>query len=297
MSARWASSSAGSSRSTLLPAALGAQHREAALAQPRARAERPLLVGLVGQQLAAVGGVVAALEALDVGRHLGGRGELDHARRAARPRRGRRARGARSSRPCAGWTRRHRRRAAATASRAPRRAACGGRERARAASRDPPRAAAPRRRPGRVASRRALRSVRAAGPRAAAYTSRPYLPALRSVPLEHETRFCTSADGVGIAYAVEGTGSPFVKAGNWMTHLDYDRQSPVWRHWVREFSRGHTLVRYDERGCGLSDREFEGTPTLDSYVDDLVAVVDTAGLEPSPCSACPAGGRSRSSTR
>ena len=62
----------------LLPAALGAHHREAALAQPRARAESPLLVRLVGQQLAAVGGVVAALEALDVGAHLGVRGELDH---------------------------------------------------------------------------------------------------------------------------------------------------------------------------------------------------------------------------
>jgi pimeloyl-ACP methyl ester carboxylesterase/DNA-binding CsgD family transcriptional regulator len=64
-----------------------------------------------------------------------------------------------------------------------------------------------------------------------------------------------------------------------MTHLDYERQSPVWRHWVRELSRGHTLVRYDERGCGLSDREFDGTPSLDTYVADLAAVVDAAGLE------------------
>jgi len=70
-----------------------------------------------------------------------------------------------------------------------------------------------------------------------------------------------------------------VKAGNWMTHLEFDRQSPVWRHWVRELSRGQTLVRYDERGCGLSDREFDGTPTLDTYVGDLAAVVDAAGLE------------------
>jgi len=97
--------------------------------------------------------------------------------------------------------------------------------------------------------------------------------------LKHETRFCTSPDGVGLAFAIEGEGSPLVKAGNWMTHLEYDRQSPVWRHWVRELSRGHTLVRYDERGCGLSDRQFEGTPTLDSYVGDLAAVVDAAGLE------------------
>jgi pimeloyl-ACP methyl ester carboxylesterase/DNA-binding CsgD family transcriptional regulator len=101
----------------------------------------------------------------------------------------------------------------------------------------------------------------------------------RIVPLKHETRFCTAPDGVGLAYAIDGAGPPLVKASNWMTHLDYERQSPVWRHWVRELSRGHTLVRYDERGCGLSDREFEGTPTLDSYVGDLSAVVDAAGLE------------------
>jgi pimeloyl-ACP methyl ester carboxylesterase len=70
-----------------------------------------------------------------------------------------------------------------------------------------------------------------------------------------------------------------VKASNWMTHLDYERRSPVWRHWVRELSRRHTLVRYDERGCGLSDRDFPGVPSLDSYVGDLAAVVDAAGLE------------------
>jgi pimeloyl-ACP methyl ester carboxylesterase/DNA-binding CsgD family transcriptional regulator len=96
---------------------------------------------------------------------------------------------------------------------------------------------------------------------------------------DHETRFCTSADGVGLAYAVEGAGPPVVKASNWMTHLDYERQSPVWRHWVRDLSRDSTLIRFDERGCGLSDREFDGTPTLDTYVDDLAAVVDAAGLE------------------
>src|SRR5215218_10005918 len=76
----------------------------------------------------------------------------------------------------------------------------------------------------------------------------------RSIPpgtiasLRHATRFCTSPDGVGLAYAIEGDGPPLIKAGNWMTHLDYDRQSPVWRHWVRELSRGHTLIRYDDRG-------------------------------------------------
>jgi pimeloyl-ACP methyl ester carboxylesterase/DNA-binding CsgD family transcriptional regulator len=99
------------------------------------------------------------------------------------------------------------------------------------------------------------------------------------VGVRHETRFCTSFDGIGLAYAIDGEGPPLVKASNWMTHLDYERDSPVWRHWVRELSRGRTLIRYDERGCGLSDRRFEGTPTLDTYVSDLAAVVDAAGLE------------------
>jgi pimeloyl-ACP methyl ester carboxylesterase/DNA-binding CsgD family transcriptional regulator len=97
--------------------------------------------------------------------------------------------------------------------------------------------------------------------------------------LRHETRFCRAPDGVGLAYAVEGEGPPLVKAGNWMTHLEYDRQSPVWRHWVTELSRGHTLVRYDERGCGLSDRQFDGTLTLETYVGDLTAVADAASLD------------------
>jgi pimeloyl-ACP methyl ester carboxylesterase/DNA-binding CsgD family transcriptional regulator len=102
---------------------------------------------------------------------------------------------------------------------------------------------------------------------------------LTILSVKHETRFCRSFDGVRLAYAIDGNGPPVVKASNWMTHLDYERQSPVWRHWVRELSRGRTLIRFDERGCGLSDRQFEGTPTLDTFVGDLAAVVDAAGLE------------------
>jgi hypothetical protein len=61
-----------------------------------------------------------------------------------------------------------------------------------------------------------------------------------------------------------------------MTHLDHDRQGPVWRQWVKELSPGHTLARYDERGCGLSDRQFDGTPRLDTHVGDLGAVADAS---------------------
>jgi hypothetical protein len=65
--------------------------------------------------------------------------------------------------------------------------------------------------------------------------------------------FCSTPDGVRLAYGVSGQGPPLVKASNWLTHLDYDWESPVWRHWWRGLSQRHTLIRYDERGCGLSD--------------------------------------------
>ena len=103
----------------------------------------------------------------------------------------------------------------------------------------------------------------------------------RELPLTQDIRFCTAADGVRIAYATSGTGPPLVKPANWMTHLEYDWESPVWRHWLRELSHGHTLVRYDERGCGLSDREV-GDLSFESWVRDLESVVDAAGLERFP---------------
>ena len=74
---------------------------------------------------------------------------------------------------------------------------------------------------------------------------------------EQEIRFCTSSDGVGIAYASVGEGSPLVKTANWLNHLEFDWQSPISRHVFAELSRAHQLVRYDERGNGLSDWEVD----------------------------------------
>lgn len=94
-------------------------------------------------------------------------------------------------------------------------------------------------------------------------------------------RFCTAPDGVRLAYAIVGQGPVLVKAANWLSHLEYDWNSPVWRHWLTGLARNNTLVRYDERGCGLSDwsvNEF----TLDAWVLDLEAVVDALGLEQFP---------------
>jgi pimeloyl-ACP methyl ester carboxylesterase/DNA-binding CsgD family transcriptional regulator len=93
-----------------------------------------------------------------------------------------------------------------------------------------------------------------------------------------QIRFCTSADGVRIAYAVSGGGLPLVKAANYLTHLEHDWQGPVWRHWLDELGRDHTLVRYDERGCGLSDRDVAGF-SMAGWVADLESVVDALGLD------------------
>ena len=102
-------------------------------------------------------------------------------------------------------------------------------------------------------------------------------------------RFCTSPDGVRIAYATSGKGSPLVKVANWMTHLEFDWESPVWRHWLTELSRDHTYVRYDERGCGLSDWNVPEL-SFEAWVRDLETVVDAVGIERFPLLGLSQGG-------
>jgi pimeloyl-ACP methyl ester carboxylesterase/DNA-binding CsgD family transcriptional regulator len=99
--------------------------------------------------------------------------------------------------------------------------------------------------------------------------------------MRQEIRYCTSSGGVRVAYATLGVGMPLVKTTSWLSHLDFEAQSPVWRHWLAELSRTHMLVRYDERGCGLSARNVNDF-SLDAWVADLEAVVDTLGLERFP---------------
>jgi len=95
-----------------------------------------------------------------------------------------------------------------------------------------------------------------------------------------DIRFCSSTDGARIAYARSGRGAPLVKAANWLSHLEFDCESPVWVHWVRELSRDHTLVRYDERGCGLSD--WEADQSFEAWMSDLDAVIAATGVERFP---------------
>jgi len=99
--------------------------------------------------------------------------------------------------------------------------------------------------------------------------------------LRQVIRFCTTPEGVRLAYATVGDGPPLVKAANWLNHLEFDWESPIWRHHFRELARDHTLVRYDERASGLSDWEVPEM-SLDLWVRDLETVVDACGLERFP---------------
>ena len=96
--------------------------------------------------------------------------------------------------------------------------------------------------------------------------------------MEQSIRFCTTDDGVRIAYATSGKGAPIVRPGHWLTHLEYDLKSPVWRPMLLGLSEQHTLVRYDPRGTGMSDRDVgEVSPEL--WLKDIEAVVGDLGLD------------------
>jgi pimeloyl-ACP methyl ester carboxylesterase/DNA-binding CsgD family transcriptional regulator len=107
--------------------------------------------------------------------------------------------------------------------------------------------------------------------------------------MDQSIHFCLTEDGANIAYAEVGQGPPLVKAANWLSHLEFDWQSPVWRHWLTGLSKNRRLIRYDERGCGLSDwdtNEF----SLEAWVQDLEAVVEAAELDHFPLLGISQGG-------
>lgn len=91
-------------------------------------------------------------------------------------------------------------------------------------------------------------------------------------------RYVRSPDGVKIAWAEAGAGPPFLKAANWLTHLEHDLESPVWRHWVRFFAENFRFIRYDERGCGMTDWNVRDL-SMPRWIDDLEAVVEAAQPE------------------
>lgn len=109
---------------------------------------------------------------------------------------------------------------------------------------------------------------------------RPGLPANEPAPAQR-IGFARGADGVRIAWAAVGEGPPLMKAANWLNHLEHDWASPIWAPLFRELARDHRLVRYDERGNGLSDWDVEDL-SFDAFVADLETVADAAGLKRFP---------------
>jgi pimeloyl-ACP methyl ester carboxylesterase/DNA-binding CsgD family transcriptional regulator len=99
---------------------------------------------------------------------------------------------------------------------------------------------------------------------------------MRSRP-RHTVRYVAASDGIRLAWAESGAGMPLVKAATWLTHLEDDLDSPVWRHWTAFLSSRFRYVRYDERGCGMSDWEV-GDGSFERRVRDLETVIDAARL-------------------
>ena len=99
--------------------------------------------------------------------------------------------------------------------------------------------------------------------------------------LRQDIHFCTTEDGVRIAYAEVGRGPPLVKAANWLNHLEYDWHSPVWKHLLHALAANHRLIRYDARGNGLSDWDAADI-TFEAFVRDLESVVEATGVRRFP---------------
>ena len=98
------------------------------------------------------------------------------------------------------------------------------------------------------------------------------------IAISQRVRFCKARDDIRIAMATVGKGSPIVRAAHWFSHVELDVRGPVWAHWSEELSREHMFVRYDQRGCGLSDWTLPSV-SLDDWIEDLAAVVDSLGQE------------------
>lgn len=96
--------------------------------------------------------------------------------------------------------------------------------------------------------------------------------------MKQEIRFCKSADGTGLAFGLSGSGARVVRAQHWVTHLEWDFRSPVSEPMLTELSTRFRLLRYDQRGCGLSDAD-PAEISFDHWVADLEAVVDAAGFD------------------
>ncbi|MFY1671355.1 alpha/beta fold hydrolase [Plantactinospora sp. WMMB334] len=108
----------------------------------------------------------------------------------------------------------------------------------------------------------------------------PAGPGVADTAASDVIRFCRTADGARIAWAATGTGPILVKAANWLSRIDIEGTTPIFAHWREALIRDRRVIRYDSRGCGLS--EPTATFAVDEWVDDLDAVAGAAGLDRFP---------------
>ena len=101
---------------------------------------------------------------------------------------------------------------------------------------------------------------------------------LPAIARRQTVKFCASPDGTQLAFATTGDGIPLVRAGHWLTHLEHDWRSPVWRPFLDELGKHFQVTRYDQRGNGLSDWSVSDFG-FDKFVEDLEAVIEVAGIE------------------
>lgn len=99
----------------------------------------------------------------------------------------------------------------------------------------------------------------------------------RPGPMSQDIRFCRSPGGTRLAYAVHGSGPPLIVVSCWLGHLQHDWESPVWRHFLDDLGAVSTLIRYDERGFGLSDWNVTDF-SLGARLGDLAAIVAALGI-------------------
>jgi pimeloyl-ACP methyl ester carboxylesterase len=96
--------------------------------------------------------------------------------------------------------------------------------------------------------------------------------------MHQEIKYCSTSDGVRLAYSVIGKGSPIVRLPHWFAHLECDLESPIFRHQILGLAHRHALLRYDGRGIGLSQRDVPDI-SFGRLLEDLETVVDRAGLQ------------------
>src|SRR5947207_6611725 len=101
------------------------------------------------------------------------------------------------------------------------------------------------------------------------------IAAMTTARLRQRIQYATASDGARLAWAESGSGPVVVKAANWLTHLEYELESPVWKHWIQFFSAHSRFIRYDERGCGMSEWKTADL-SLDRWAADLDTVVEAA---------------------